>query len=231
MRSADHPGFFQPLLPTLRRSVSPKLGDVKERFRRAFNEFGLPDNILSDNGPPFGSTGIAGLTSLNVWFLRLGVVPIHIEPGKPEQNGRHERFHLTLEQETADPPRATPGAQQRAFGLFRREYNEERPHEALDMRTPAELYEVSARRFPSSLPEWIYPQDFQVRRVMKNGYIKWRGKIVKIGLALVREDVGLEEVGDGIWRVYLGKLALGTFHEHSNHVIPTPPRPATSEIS
>lgn len=209
--------------------VSPRLADVQERFRRAFVDYGLPDAILSDNGPPFGSTGIAGLTALSVWLLRLGIRPLRIEPGRPEQNGRHERFHLTLEQETASPPKATPAAQQRAFGRFRRRYNEERPHEALAMRTPADVYEASPRRFPSTLPDWTYPSDYQVRQVGSNGHIKWRGHRVKIGRAIAGESVGLEEVSDGIWHVYLGELALGTFHEHSRHVIPSPSTGGPSE--
>ena len=200
----------------------PKLEDVQECFVGVFREFGLPDVILSDNGTPFGSTGIAGLTRLSVWFIRLGILPTRIEPGKPQQNGRHERFHLTLKQETAAPPRQTIRAQQLAFTKFRRTYNEERPHEALDMRTPAEIYEPSTRAFPSKLAELEYPDGAEVRRVRENGSFKWHGRSVSLGKALRGQDVSLDSVGDGTFEVHFGPLRLGTFHEASGVVIPTP---------
>ena len=200
----------------------PKLEDVQECFVRVFREFGLPDVILSDNGPPFGSTGIGGLTRLSVWFIRLNVLPTRIEPGKPQQNGRHERFHLTLKQETADPPRQTIRAQQLAFTKFRRTYNEERPHEALGMRTPAEIYEPSTRPFPSKLPELEHPSGVEVRRVRENGSIKWHRQPVFLGEALKGQYVSLDPVGDGTFEVHFGPLLLGTFHEASGIVIPTP---------
>lgn len=200
----------------------PTLEDVQKCFESTFREYGLPERIRSDNGTPFASTGIAGLTRLSVWFVRLGVVPERIEPGKPQQNGRHERFHLTLKEETATPPKQTIRAQQLAFTRFRRTYNEERPHEALDMRTPAELYEPSTRPYPSKLPELEYPGGVKVRRVRKNGSIKWHGRPVFLGEALRGQAVGLEPVGDGTFEVHFGPLALGVFHEDSGVVIPTP---------
>jgi transposase InsO family protein len=200
----------------------PKLEDVQECFVRVFCKFGLPDFILSDNGPPFASTGIGGLTRLSVWFVRLGVQPMRIEPGRPEQNGRHERFHLTLKQETADPPSQTIRSQQRAFTRFRRSYNEERPHEALDMRTPAELYVPSSRPYPRVLPDLEYPSGVEVRRVRKNGSIKWCGHSVFLGEALRGQDVSLEHVGDGTFEIHFGMLPLGSFHESSGVVLPTP---------
>lgn len=202
----------------------PKLEDVQKCFVRVFCEYGLPDVILSDNGTPFGSTGIGGLTRLSVWLVRLGVQPMRIEPGKPEQNGRHERFHLTLKQETADPPKQTIRGQQRAFTRFRRSYNEERPHEALDMRTPAELYEPSSRPYPRRLPDMEYPSGVDVRRVRKNGSFKWASHSVFLGEALRGQDVSLEPLGDGTFKVHFGMLLLGTFHEASGVVIPTPCR-------
>jgi transposase InsO family protein len=197
----------------------PKLEEVQECFVRVFCEFGLPEVILSDNGPPFGSTGIAGLTRLSVWFIRLGVRPMRIEPGKPEQNGRHERFHLTLKQETADPPRQTIRAQQRAFTKFRRSYNEERPHEALGMRTPADFYERSSRPYPRKLPDMEYPSGGRVR---ENGSFKWRGNSVFLGEALKGQDVSLDPVGDGTFAVRFGIVPLGTLNETSAVVIPAP---------
>ena len=146
-----------------RAMVQPKLEDVKRRLDLTFRQFGLPQVMLSDNGPPFGSTGLGRLSRLGVWLMRLGIRPVFIEPGRPDQNGRHERFHETLKAETANPPKATIGAQQRAFGRFQSEYNEERPHEALGMRVPAEVWDFSAREMPASLPEFHYGDGVESR--------------------------------------------------------------------
>lgn len=203
--------------------VSPKLEDVQKELEKAFKEYGLPDGILSDNGPPFGSTGVGGLTRLGVWLLRLKVTPHFIEPGHPEQNGRHERFHRTLKLETATPPRATIRAQQMAFNRFCRVFNEERPHEALDMATPLSVYRSSPRSYPTRLPCWEYPADYETRKVRKCGTIKWYGQPVRIGSALIGETIGIEAVGDGVLRIHLGALPLGHFHDGSHKVIPLPP--------
>jgi len=134
---------FSRLSLECRALVSPKLEDVQYCLEGAFCEYGLPCSTLHDNGSPFGSRGLAGLSRLSVWLLRLGIQPLFIEPGHPEQNGKHERFHETLKAETANPPRRSIRAQQAAFKRFGQIYNQERPHEALDMRTPAELYQPS----------------------------------------------------------------------------------------
>ena len=202
---------------------SPKLEDVREVFKSAFLEYGLPLAMLTDNGPPFGSSGLGGLTRLSVWLLRLGVMPVFIQPGKPQQNGRHERFHGTLGKETATPPKSTRPAQQRAFTLFQAEYNHERPHEALEMRTPAEVYAPSPRQMPRKLPEHEYPEDFAVRHVRSNGLIKWRGSLLFVGEAMRGESIGLRAIDEGLWHVYLGKLRLGALHERSRTVVPLVP--------
>lgn len=202
--------------------VRPKLENVCYRLQATFDEFGLPDSMLSDNGPPFGSRGLGGLSRLGVWLLRLGVKPIFIEPGHPEQNGRHERFHETLKEETADPPRATIRAQQAAFNRFRRVYNEERPHEALGLRTPAEVYVRSKRSMPAVLPEHEYPDAFEVRRVRRDGAIKWGSGYVFIGEAVAGELVGVEPIDDGSWLVHLGPMELGVLHERARTVVPLP---------
>jgi transposase InsO family protein len=169
----------------LRAMVGPKLPDVKRKLEEAFHEYGLPDHMLSDNGPPFASAGGLGrLSRLSVWLLRLGVMPVLIEPGHPEQNGRHERYHETLKAETASPPKATVRAQQGAFDRFRPVYNEQRPHEALGMRVPAEVYEPSQRQMPAKLPEHEYPAGFEVRCVRPNGTIRWTGDTPFVGEAL-----------------------------------------------
>ncbi|MBI1352695.1 MAG: transposase, partial [Acidobacteria bacterium] len=156
---------------------------------------------------PFAATGVGGLSRLSVWWLRLGILPERIEPGHPEQNGRHERMHRVLKQETAQPPARTGRAQQRAFDRFRREYNEERPHEALAMATPASLYEPSPRRFPEKLPEMEYPAGFVRRNVEPHGDVSWQCGRMFLGEALAGETVGIEEAEDG-WRMWLGPLPL-----------------------
>jgi len=164
-----------------RALVAPKLEDVRLRLERLFWKHGLPRFMLSDNGPPFGSKGLGRLSRLGVWLLRLGVQPIFIEPGHPEQNGRHERFHETLKAETASPPRASIRAQQAAFDRFRPQYNDERPHEALAMRTPSQLYTPSPREMPIALREHEYAEGVEARRVRRDGTIKWAGGYVFIG--------------------------------------------------
>jgi len=180
---------------------------VRPLLEAAFREYGLPARIRSDNGPPFASTGVGGLSRLSVWWLRLGIALERIEPGHPEQNGRHERMHRTLKQETAQPPQRTLRAQQRAFDRFRLEYNEERPHEALEMATPGSLYAPSARPFPGRLPEMEYPAGFAMRIVERHGDVHWRYGRFFLGEALAGETVGLEELEDG-WRVWFGPLPL-----------------------
>ncbi len=203
-----------------RAMVAPKLEDVRLRLEEVFFEYGLPRNMLSDNGPPFGSRGLGGLSRLGVWLLRLGVQPVLIQPGRPDQNGRHERFHETLKAETASPPKGSIRSQQAAFTRFCRHYNEERPHEALDMRTPAELYEPSDREMPAGLPEHEYPQADEVRRVRRDGTIKWAGHFVFVGEAFAGETVGLIQGTDDAWQVDLGPMTLGVLHDRTRTVLP-----------
>ena len=205
------------------RSVAmcgPKLDDVKLEFEACFREFGLPLGILVDNGPPFGSSGIGGLTRLSVWWVRVGIAPHFIQPGKPQQNGRHERFHRTLGRETAKPPSSTLSAQQCAFTRFRRIYNEERPHEALGMLTPSEIYERSPREYHGTPDHHEYPDEWESRSVHNNGSIKLRQSRLFVGEAMIGERVGLEPIDDGIWRVHLGALPIGVFDERARVVVP-----------
>lgn len=200
--------------------VSPKLDDVKLRLEDAFWQFGRPRYLLSDNGPPFASSGLARLSRLGVWLLRLDIQPVFIDPGRPDQNGRHERFHETLKAETASPPKATMAAQQRSFGSFQVIYNESRPHEALDMRVPAEVYEFSDRAMLRALPEHEYPEGFEARRVRPDGSIKWGGKSAFVGQAFQGEVIALERVEDGLQRVHLGSMPIGMLHERSRTITP-----------
>jgi putative transposase len=176
----------------------------------AFREFGLPERLRSDNGPPFASTGAGGLSSLSVRLVKAGVLPERIAPASPQQNGRLERLHLTLKQETASPPAGSLAAQGRRFRSFVRVYNEERPHEALGMAAPASRYVASRRRWSGRLRSPEYRSDVAVRRVRSNGEIKWRNGLVYVSAALVGEPVGVEEGEDGAWSLRYGPLLLGS---------------------
>lgn len=189
------------------------VADAKPVFTRIFKEFGLPERIRTDNGVPFATVSLARLSTLSAWWVRLGILPELIEPGKPQQNGRHERMHRTLKAETTRPPAANLTAQQRKFNRFREEFNQERPHEALDQNTPASCYTTSPRPMPDKLPPLEYPDRFEVRYVSTNGGIRWNHNWVNISVCCAGEYVGLEEIDDGVWNVYFGPLKLGRFHE------------------
>lgn len=198
---------------------------TKPVFEAAFREFGLPERLRSDNGAPFGSNGESGLTRLSVWLIKLGIVPEHIEPGKPQQNGRHERMHRTLKAEATSPPQANPRAQQRRFDQFRREYNEERPHESLGQRPPAEFWQPSCRLWPGRLRDVEYPDGWQVRRVSDGGQISWLCDRVFVAHALEGEAVGLEPVGEDLWQVWFSFYDVGLLEEKKNARIRRSPRP------
>jgi putative transposase len=200
--------------------VAPKLGDVRRRLEETFGAFGLPRFMLSDSGPPFGSSGLGRLSRLGVWLVRIGVVPVLIEPGRPDQNGRHERFHETLKAETASPPSGSIRSQQAAFDRFQQTYNEERPHEALGMKTPAEVHELSTRQLPVDPPPHRYGDGFEHRSVRPDGAIKWAGSQVFVGEAFAGEVIGLTAVDDGLWHLHLGPLRVGVLHERSRTIVP-----------
>jgi putative transposase len=193
--------------------TSTRVAEAKPVFTRLFNEFGLPKRIRTDNGVPFATNTLGRLSQLSAWWVRLGILPECIEPGKPQQNGRHERMHRTLKAETTRPPARTRRAQQRKFDRFREEFNGQRPHEALDMCTPAACYEPSPRKMPPKLPPLEYPDRFEVRYVSANGGIRWNHQWVNVSHVCIGEYVGLEEIDDGVWNVYFGPLKLGRFLE------------------
>ena len=174
-----------------------------------FREVGLPEVIRSDNGPPFATTGASGLSWLSVQMVKAGVRPERIKPGKPQQNGRHERMHRTLKEETTKPPAANQREQQRRFDEFRQIFNEERPHEALGLETPARHFQPSSRIYSGRLREPDYPDDHQVRRVRSNGEIKWLGGKVFVSAALIGEPVGIAETEEGFHTVHYGPMFLG----------------------
>ncbi len=197
---------------------------VQAIFEAAFRECGLPGAIRTDNGPPFASRAIAGLSRLAVWWMKLGIVPERIAAGHPEQNGRHERMHRTLKQETASPPAANRRAQQRAFDRFRREYNEERPHEALAMQTPASAYTPSERRYPPRVPEPEYGSAMQVRRVDVRGAFSWKRQHVFVSETLDGESIGLLPLDDRVYTVYFAAFPIAQFDSHTRVILPLPKR-------
>ncbi len=182
--------------------------NVQKVLERCFREHGLPLVMRSDNGPPFGVQGLGGLSRLSLWLVRLGIRPEHIQPGKPQQNGAHERMHRTLGAETTQPPESTIDRQQRLFERFRDEYNTVRPHQSLAGDTPAEHYSRSSRPFPSRLPELVYPDDFEVRRVRTNGQIRWHQHLIFLGECFIGELVGIKAVTSRYSVVYYGPHAI-----------------------
>jgi transposase InsO family protein len=190
-----------------------RLKDTKAAFIKLFREYGLPRRIRSDNGTPFASTSCGGLSRLSIWWLRLGILPERIEPGKPQQNGQHERMHRTLKRAATRPPSRSMKAQQRRLDRFSQEYNHQRPHESLDQQTPASQYSASTRPYPGRLPEMEYPNYYETRQVRYNGLINLRNKQIYISNLLHHETIGLEEVDEGIWSVYFGPIKIGEFNE------------------
>ncbi|MDX8402910.1 MAG: IS481 family transposase [Mariprofundaceae bacterium] len=185
---------------------------AKEHFIRLFQEYGLPDRIRSDNGVPFATKATGGLSSLSVWWIHLGISPERIEPGKPQQNGQHERMHRTLKKGAVVPASASFPSQQRRFDKFKYEYNHERPHESLDQTTPASHYQVSSREYPNKLPEIEYPDYFMVKPVSSNGVLYAHNGQVYVSNLLIGEQIGIEEIDDGVWDIYFGPVRLGGYN-------------------
>ncbi len=196
----------------------PNGPQVQRVLERAFRQYGLPRAIRSDNGPPFASVGLASLSPLAIWWVKLGIVLERIEPGHPEQNGRLERLHRTLKAETASPPQANPRRQQRAFDAFRHTYNEERPHEALGQQPPARRYHPSLRSYPSQVSAPEYEAGVTVRRVRTNGENKWNGAKIYLSEALRGEPVGLSTQDDRYWHIRFGPVAIALLDDHTNTV-------------
>jgi len=192
---------------------STRVQEAKPVFVRRFKDCGLPKRIRTDNGVPFATNTPARRSQLSAWWVRLGLLPEGIEPGKPQQNGRHERMHRTLKAETTRPPAKTRRAQQYKFDRFRQEFHFERPHEALDMQTPASRDASSPRQLPDKLPPLEYPDRFEVRYVSANGGIRWNHQWVHVSICCAGEYVGLEEIDEGVWNVYFGPLTLGRLLE------------------
>jgi transposase InsO family protein len=188
---------------------------VQAIFAAAFREYGMPQAIRTDNGAPFASRAVAGISRLSVYWMKLGIVPERIKPGHPEQNGRHERMHRTLKAETAKPPAANPRAQQRAFDRFRWQYNEERPHEALQQQTPASCYRCSQRTYPDRVAEPEYGAHMKTKRVYPDGTFFWKGTQIFISKALGGQSIGMEPIDDRYWDVHFATFPLARFDSHN----------------
>jgi transposase InsO family protein len=197
---------------------------VRAVMEAVFRQHGLPEGMRTDNGSPFASRAPGGLSRLSMWWLHLGIRHERIEPGRPDQNGRHERMHRTLKQETATPPAANRRRQQQSFIAFVRTYNEERPHEALEGQRPADVYTDSARVFPERVPELVYPLGVHLRRISQQGSLKWHTERTFLSEVLARQTVGLLETEEEFFEVYYGPLLLGWFDGRSHAFAPERPR-------
>ncbi|MDM8004946.1 MAG: IS481 family transposase [Phycisphaerae bacterium] len=200
--------------------LSTKSDGAKACFTRLFREYGMPKAIRTDNGVPFASNGLHGLISLNVWWMRLGIVHQRILPAHPQQNGAHERMHRTMKAEATRPPQSSRVTQQRTFDLFRAEYNDERPHETLKGKTPSSQYTPSPREYPERLAPIEYPAHYEKRFVNNAGTFRFKNKLLFIASALKQNYIGLEEVDDGLWNIHFCNTLLATLHESDFKIRP-----------
>lgn len=194
--------------------------DVKATLIRVFREHGLPKAIKSDNGSPFSSRGLAGLSQLAVWWIKLGIIPERIKPGRPQENGRHERMHLTMKQQVASPPKENLLLQQLALDEFQNEFNHQRPHEGIDNKRPAWLYTRSPRLYPEHLKQVEYDSNVTTRKIRTNGTMKWNGREIFVSETLTNERIGLIQINDLEWEIKFSQLTVGIFDEKSLKVKP-----------
>jgi len=199
---------------------NPTTENAKPVFERVFRENGLPLQLHTDNGAPFGSAlSLRRMTRLSVWIMEIGITPVYSDPGHPEQNGRHERMHRDLKAAATRPPAGCLVSQQKVFNKFIQEYNFERPHDALEMRTPSDVHTRSTREFPRIIRDWDYAKELTPRYVSGNGAIRWGSNDwIMISTALSGKYVGMEEVGNGLWKLYYRHVELGYFEEKSKKV-------------
>ena len=194
--------------------LSTSCDGVQRLMKKHFRECGLPERIRSDNGPPFASHALAGLSRLNVWWMQLGIAHERIEMGRPDQNGAHQE----LKAETSRPPAFSLSSQQDLFDHFLDDYNHERPHEGIDQQRPATLWKPSPRPFPERLTNPIYPGHFEVRRVRSGGEIKFKGGMQFVSQALAGQRIGLVPIDDGIWDVVFVSTLLGKLDERTGRI-------------
>lgn len=193
--------------------LSTKQTEARPVFERLFQEYGLPGAIRTDNGAPFVTPALCGLSKLSVWWIKLGIAHHRIEPGRPEQNGAHERMHRTLKAEATRPPERNQEQQQQKFDAFCRTYNEERPHEALGQATPSLRYKSSERPMPQVIPEPEYPGHFLPRKVSNSGTFRFKHRQLFLSDTLLQETVGMEETDDGIWAIHFYDVLLARLDE------------------
>ena len=198
----------------------PNYSESRPIFEAIFKKHGLPAAIRTDNGTPFASVGLGGLSRLSVWFIKLGIKPERITAGHPEENGRHERMHRSLKEATAKPPQRNHREQQNTFDAFQPEFNNERPHEALGMRTPASCHKPSLRLYPKRLPKITYHGNYLVRQVRHNGEIKWKGEKVYVSQALAGEPVALKLLAEHQWQLFFATDRLGILDELDMRIKP-----------
>jgi len=193
------------------------LKSEKSEFTKVFRTYGMPKQIHTDNGSPFGSVrAIQRYTQLSYWFIELGIQPVFSDPAHPEQNGRHERMHRDLKAACAKPAAFDLRAQQRRLNKFVREYNHVRPHEALEMKTPSNIHDFSTRPFLERIPKFEYDTKFRTLKVTQNGAIRWKSYYwVYLTAALKGKHVGIKELGNGIWKVFYREVLLGYFDENN----------------
>lgn len=199
--------------------AGPRLLPVKKAMERLFREVGLPERIRSDNGEPFASHGLSGLTRLNVWWMLLGIEHERIEKARPDQNGAHERMHRELKAEVTRPPAGNMRDQRVMLRDFQNDYNCHRPHEAIGQRRPSELWSPCERPYPKRIVEPEYPGHFEVRRVRSSGDIKFKGHAQFVSHSLTGHLIGLEPVDDGVWSVIFVRTLLGRYDERKQRIL------------
>lgn len=209
---------FSRYLLMCRALEHPSYQAVRPWFEWAFREYGLPEAMRTDNGPPFASLAIGGISELSKWWIQLGIRPQRIKPGKPSQNGRHERMHRTLKQDV--PPQPTHRRQQNQFDLYLEQYNGYRPHEALGRKTPGSVYCASPRSYPGKIPAIEYAPGITVRQVRHNGEIKWNGALIYVSQVLAQEPLGLKQIAENQWEVRYSFHLLGTLDQRAKKILP-----------
>lgn len=221
---------FSRYLLLCRALPRPRYEEVQPWFEWVFRESGLPEVIRTDNGAPFASLALGGLSQLSKWWIKLGIKPERIQPGKPAQNGRHERMHKTLKE--AVPPQSDLREQQRHYDPFQEEYNWERSHESLGRNTPGSVHCASPRSYPAKLPEVQYEPGVTVRQVRRRGEIKWQGQLIYLTHVLANEPVGLKLIDEDKWEVRYSFHLLGVLEAKNKCLTPvkTWHRPRSAKV-
>jgi putative transposase len=197
----------------------PRYHETKAVFEIAFEEYGLPDAIRTDNGTPFAGKGAGGLSRLSIWLIQLGITPERIDKGCPQQNGRHERMHRTLKDEALDPIALNLKEQQKNFDMFRHDYNNYRPHEALGQQTPSKYYKKSTRLYVKKIQPPYYDLDSIVRKVKRSGELGFNGKTYYLSQLIAKQPVGFKEIADGIWNIYYYHYRLAILDLRKNRIV------------